>query len=31
VVLKEPLSGAPVVAKAGPFLKEGDLVAVVKE
>ncbi len=31
VVIKESLEGTPVVAKAGAFLKEGDLVAMVKE
>lgn len=30
-VVKESLGGTPIVAKAGSFLKEGDLVAVVKE
>jgi len=30
-VIKESLEGAPLVAKAGSFLKDGDLVAVVKE
>jgi HlyD family secretion protein len=31
VVIKESLEGPPIVAKAGAFLKEGDLVALVKE
>jgi HlyD family secretion protein len=31
VVVKESLEGTPIVAKAGAFLKEGDLVATVKE
>jgi hypothetical protein len=28
VVIEEPLGDRPIVAKAGSFLKEGDLVAV---
>lgn len=31
VVVKEPIGVQPVVAKAGAFLKEGDVVAAVKE
>ena len=31
VVVKEPLDDLPVVAKAGAFLKDGDIVAMVKE
>jgi len=30
-VVQEPLDGLPIVAKAGAFLKDGDLVALVKE
>jgi HlyD family secretion protein len=31
VVVKESLEGPPIVAKAGAFLKDGDVVALVKE
>lgn len=31
VVIQEPLEGARIVAKAGAFLRDGDLVAVAKE
>lgn len=31
VVVKEPLADRPVVAKAGAFLKDGDVVTAVKE
>jgi len=31
VVVEETLSGRPIVAKAGSFLKEGDLVAVAQD